>query len=317
MNSSDYYEKFDKQIDVLFDDEKFSEAIALCEQALVEFPNQYFHITNWIMLCYRGMKRFDKCLEIIQQGNGKGHSFSVQWKSWDPIRDIEGSVEILAENEHLLQEAQRNAKVRYEIHLPENYSDQKSYPLFLTMHCDSGILGNIEHHRRNWQPEIMLKHGFIVAYVQSSQALSSAGYQWSADANARRQNIKQCYDELKKEYKIDPEIVLISGFSGGALAALDAAINNIIPVKGFIAIGPDKPEDFSLEKCEDAAKQKIRGIIMEGELSDGLTTAEEMVSICNQAGLASELYICQGIDHWYPKDLQAKLDKAIAFILER
>ena len=203
----------------------------------------------------------------------------------------------------------------YDICLPDGFTERKEYPLFLCMHCDSGSIGNIETHRRYWKPDAMLACGFIVVCIQSSYLLSSIGYGWSDDAPRRREDIRKCFDEVGAQYKIDKEKVIVSGFSGGALAAIDAALHDIIPVREFIAMSPDKPEDFSKEKCKNAFQRGVRGVLMEGELAGSDVDVEEMKTVFNQTGLPYEVFINEGIGHWYPDDLPAKTGKAISFIL--
>jgi len=161
----------------------------------------------------------------------------------------------------------------------------------------------------------MLSNDFIVVYIQSSFLLSSVGYSWSDDAERRRADIRQCYDEVNAQYRIDASKVIVTGFSGGALAAIDAAMNDIIPVRGFIALSPDKPEDFSKEMCEEANKRGVRGVLMEGELAGCDPGLDEMKTVFNQTGLPYQAYVNEGIGHWYPDDLQIKVGKALSFIL--
>lgn len=315
MSASDYFEKYDIKAEELYDLEKFTEAIEFLEPAFEEFPEQYFFIAWRVLVCYRNMGQFDKCLQTVNGGVKRGYFFNLQWKSWDPIRKIDGAEPILAENERLKAEAEKDTKVRYEVHLPDGYTPENRYPLFLAMHCDSGFFGNVAEHRRRWKPDAMLRRGFIVVYLQSSQLLSSAGSEWEGDFQQARKDILQCYGEVVAGYRVDTEKVIASGFSGGASASIDISLKDIFPVKGFIALCPDKPEDFSKELCENARQRGTRGVIMEGELSEGESAMREMAAVFKQVGFPHKLIINEGIGHWYPDDLAEKLDTAIAFIL--
>ncbi len=101
MSGSDYFDKYDIKAEELYDLEKFSEAIEFLEPAFDEFPEQYFFIAWRVLVCYRKMGQFDKCLQIVDSGVKRGYFFNLQWKSWDLIRKVDGAEPILAENERL------------------------------------------------------------------------------------------------------------------------------------------------------------------------------------------------------------------------
>jgi predicted esterase len=114
---------------------------------------------------------------------------------------------------------------------------------------------------------------------------------------------------------VDTEKVIASGFSGGASASMDIALKYIFPVKNFIALGPDKPEYFSKELCENARQRGTRGVIMEGEETCNNPRLQEMESVFKEVRFPYELIIDKGIGHWYPDDFAEKVDNAITFIL--
>jgi dienelactone hydrolase len=312
---SDYFETYDKKADKLFIAGRYTEAIALLEQSIGVFPEYTYESISYILTCYRELKQFDKCLETIERSVKQGYFFGLDWEGWDPIRTLDGAEPILAENDRLRDEAQKRTKMEYEVLLPNDYTPEKRYPLILTMHGHGGSIGNKKIHRHFWPPDAMLKRGFIVVYLQSSRILSSTGYGWIGDDRQLRTDIRQCYDEVIAQHPVDTEKTIVSGFSGGGMAAIDVALNAIVPAIGFIALCPVKPEDFSKECCEDAARRGIRGVLMEGELSGDVPALQEMEAAFKEAGLPCESIINEGIAHWYPADLSEKLDRAIAFIL--
>jgi len=132
-----------------------------------------------------------------------------------------------------------------------------------------------------------------------------------------RNDIKECYNLILEEYPIDEEWVIIGGFSGGAITALDITFANAIPIKGFIAIGPDFTESFTKVNVKLAAERGVRGIFMEGEIIMPLEEQEEMIKVFEEVDLPYEFYINKGIGHAIPQDLPDKLNKALSFIHNR
>lgn len=238
--------------------------------------------------------------------------------------------------------AQEKATFQYKVYLPEGYTEDKEYPLFINLHGDCE---SMDFHYDYWRPDVFLRKGFIVVYPQSSQVIMHEGYAWlkyvldikgdeewldspsvcrlsesscyiKESYDMAHSQIKECYDEVSKQYSIDENWILIGGFSGGASISVEITLANIIPIKGFISLCPeDKPKIFSKEKVEEAVKRGIKGIFMEGEQSLQVPDEDEMMKVFDETGFQYKYYINKGVGHWYPEGLDEKLEKALDFIL--
>ncbi|MEG0672327.1 hypothetical protein, partial [Clostridium sp.] len=161
-----------------------------------------------------------------------------------------------------------------------------------------------------------LKKDFIFIYVQSSQLYRHNGFSWTINPLTSRGEIKECYNLILQEYLIDEKCVIIGRFSGGAITALDITFASVIPIKGFIAIGPDLPKSFTKDNVKLAAERGVRGVFMEGEILIPLEEQEEMIRVFEEVNLHYEFYINKGIGHAIPQDLSEKLNKALSFICD-
>ena len=202
----------------------------------------------------------------------------------------------------------------------------------------------MKQHSEYWNQDMVLRKGFIVLNVQASQVVQHKGYAWlkrvfNADINGGIPNskhiyalsknsylIKECYksayDEMKncyevvsQQYSIDENCIIIGGFSGGATAAIDITMANIMPIKGFISLCSQKPKSFTKNNIDKIKKRRIKAVFMEGEDDVPVQEVEEMMNIFKELGVPYEYYINKGIGHWYPEDLEHKLGEAIEFIL--
>ncbi|WP_346905908.1 hypothetical protein [Clostridium sp.] len=151
-------------------------------------------------------------------------------------------------------------------------------------------------------------------YVQYSQLYRHNGFSWTINPPISRSDIKECYNLILQEYSIDEKCVIIGGFSGGAITALDIIFANVIPIKGFITIGPDFPKSFIKENVKLAAERGVRGIFIEGEIIIPLEEQEEMIKAFEEVNLPYKFYVNKGIGHDIPQDLPDKLNKALSFI---
>ncbi|MCM1989940.1 hypothetical protein [Oceanirhabdus seepicola] len=56
---------------------------------------------------------------------------------------------------------------------------------------------------------------------------------------------------------------------------------------------------------------------MDGEKDVPIQDVEEMIQEFKKQGVPYEYYINKGIGHWYPEDIEEKLEKALKFIMEQ
>ena len=113
----------------------------------------------------------------------------------------------------------------YLIHLPENYSPAKGYPLVLSLH---GGGGNAESHRETSRlNETSDEKGFIVVYPNGTTGNPETNHRtwnsgdgccgYAADNNIDDVGfINSLISELISNYKINEKMIYLSGYSNGA-----------------------------------------------------------------------------------------------------
>ena len=228
--------------------------------------------------------------------------------------DNERLEELKLENKRLLAEADKQSKADYRIYLPDSYTADQEYPLFLALH---GNGGNIDEFSDYWKADIFLQNNFIFVYLQSSQVWWHGSYGWTEDMIQARKDIANSFKIIKEKLSIDEDCVLMGGFSGGAIATLETVLSDLIPIKGFIGVSPGtNPPSFSRESLLKAAQRDIRGVLMEGEAMIPVPNQEEMTEGFHQVGLDYKYIINEGIGHWFPDDLSEKLEHSLEFILD-
>jgi len=143
------------------------------------------------------------------------------------------------------------------------------------------------------------------------------GYNWTEDIEVSKKEIHEAYLKVIKEYPVDIDRVVIGGFSSGGVAALEVTLDNTFPVRGFVVLCPAKPDGFSGEKIVAAKNRGIRGIILTTEMDNRLDVQKEMAEIMNTTGFPHQFFITPNIGHWFPDDMDKKIDEAIEFILSK
>ncbi|WP_346961714.1 hypothetical protein [Clostridium sp.] len=315
MKYSKYWE-FEGEITTLYNQKKYREALNLLEHASEYLPKQEFDkylfeimISKAEFYCHEEM--YEESINVISYLLNKG--FACDNDIFDEVHLKEDIryVELKNKNDSLLAKANEKTRFKYDVNLPVNYIEGKRYLLFIALHGDPGNIGEFSEY---WKPDEFLKKDFIFVYVQSSQLYRYNGFSWTMNPLISRNDIKECYNLILQEYSIDEKCVVIGGFSGGAITALDITFANVIPIKGFIAIGPDFPESFTKENVKLAAERGVGGIFMEGEVIIPLKEQEEMIKVFKEVDLPYEFYVNKGIGHAIPQDLPDKLNKALSFI---
>lgn len=91
---------------------------------------------------------------------------------------------------------------------------------------------------------------------------------------------------------------------------------DIIPIKGVIALCALKPRTFTEENIRKLSAKEMKWVFIDGEKDMPVQYVEDMMDICKSLGMHYKYYVNEGVGHWYPEDLDDKLEKALSFILQ-
>ncbi|MCP4540354.1 MAG: hypothetical protein GY832_24715 [Chloroflexi bacterium] len=308
------YRQIDNKVDELFAEEKYKEAIELLASAQEQFPNDLYEILWYKAIIYVISGDHENSLLILEDMVAKGFFSELDWDIFDPIRDDARFQAVFETNQRLKAETQKNARVEFQTYIPEGYTSEQKYPLFIALHGDGNSLA---YFKSNWEPTVLLNKGFVLVYVQSSQALCTNGFGWTHNYETTRQDVKTAHDEVVRQYSIDTDNVLIGGFSGGSISAIEITMANTFPVRGFVSLCPSlKPDSFTKENVERAVQRGARGVMMEGDKDGDVPAEQEMIAVFQETGFPYQFHINANTGHAFPKDFAQKLLDAIAFIYD-
>lgn len=332
------YKSFDEVERVyskLYREEKYKETLEMLENIkfLISEDEIERNFYNIMIDKARALFRcdfYDETLDIIDNLIISGFICPL-WR-FSPLNNNPRYKELKVKNDLLRRAAEKESELKYKVYVPQGYVKERQYPLFISLHGDGE---DSEYHNRFWESEFLLKKGFIVVCPQSSQRIAHNSYVWNIKElyfqyeregnnfdieyfemyNSMRDELETCYESISKEYSIDHENIIIGGFSGGAHAAIDMALSDRIPIKGAILLCSQRPTSFTVESAKNATEKHIKWVFMEGEKDAPVQDVEEMIETLNNFGGSCNYIINHGVGHWYPEDLEDKLDKALGFIL--
>ncbi len=296
----------------LYQQNKFNESAELLEWAINKFPDNLQANSYNLALVYSKLEDYTKGIRALQYSLDQKLWFNIYMfgqEMWNPFKETEGFDKILAQNEALRLEAQENAKPEMLVVTPEGYEKEKEYPLFLALH---GGGGTKEGFKETWRSD-KLKNEFITVYLQSSQMVAMNGFSWEDKSIARRE-ILESYNKIIDQYNIKKDEIIIGGFSSGGVASIDIIMNNTLPVSGFVVLCPPRPESFNAVNVNNAKQKGIRGTIITTEMDPRVNDQKEMVKVLNSEGLQHQFILTPNIGHWFPEDLDKKIDHALNHI---
>jgi predicted esterase len=306
------YGQFRKGLLELYNAGKYEESAKLIEENYDRFPGQAWKMSyNMAAVCAH-LEDYARGIDYLTLAHRKGQWFGVwafEGDFWTGYRELDDFNEFLTKNIEMMEEAQKNAKPKLEVVLPESAEEGKKYPLFIALH---GGGENIEAFKPHWKSGVM-EGEFIIAYIQSSQVASMEGFMWENQEIAKKE-LGEAYVKICADYPVDTTEVLIGGFSSGGYASLVATFFEAVPVKGFIILCPPMPDNITSAEVTRARERGVRGTIITTELDRRVPDQRRMADLFRDSGLQYQFIITPDVGHWYPDNLPELIDMAIAHI---
>lgn len=186
-----------------------------------------------------------------------------------------------------------------------------SYPLLLALH---GSNANVETQIKHW--ELAVQNGWLVAMPQSSQLYAPDTYTWN-DWDWAQQEVCQRFVTLCKEYSIDPERVVLAGFSQGGGLALWLALSSAIKVQGLILVGPFLDDVTQIIPfLENHVLSGLRVYLVAGQKDKychGIV--QQLMTLLPKYGITCKFDEYPDFEHSFPIDFENKLPEALHFVL--
>lgn len=306
------YDEYYEEVNRLEGQKLYDQALKLVESVKDQFPDRQFEISQEFVYLYTKTEQYEKCLDVWEDGHRRGYFYLINTRMprYAPFLEFERFTAIAEGDAKLREEALAKSRTSYEVVTPADYSTENKYPLLIVLH---GGGSSIERARKNWK-SVRLQQDYILAYVQSYLHYDYKTFGWRSYDPRAREDLKNCYDEILKEYAVDTSAVIIGGVSAGGTAAFDIAFNQILPVRGLIGVCTGKPQEFDSTRVEAAKKFGLKVIILSGENDHYLPRQEEMIEVFDAVGLSYKFDIVAGMGHAYPDDFSNRLDSALEFV---
>ena len=118
------------------------------------------------------------------------------------------------------------------------------------------------------------------------------------------------------EFGIDPDRLVLGGWSAGARCALYAAYAERVPCAGVIALsGILQPEDIDAYVHKDWPQPPLLAVVAEHDVGYIAAAAEPMIEALRQRACDARLAWVPGRDHWYAAEAATDLGQSVQAVL--
>jgi hypothetical protein len=287
-------------------------AILVFEYAKNKFPEQDKNITYTLGYLYASTKRDSLALAIWSYGQQKGQCFALnRYFNNEQFKNNEKFIVLAERDKQIGDSLDYLSHVEYEVQLPENYSNDRTYPLLFIFH---GGGSSIKVSKNMWKSKTMNK-SFITVYVQSYIIGFRYAYDWVLNDEKTNKEIRSVYNTIIDEYSVNKDKIYFLGYSAGGKIAIDYVFNDFVPVSGLVLCSPDVP-NISDNSITEFVKKGKRLAIITGTKDWALNIQKELIGRINKTGGNSRIIIEEGIGHTYSKDFPSLLDESLTWINE-
>jgi predicted esterase len=298
----------------LYNQKRYREALDLLERGWERFPQQGL-MYHWKMCLAAQAGEPAIAINAFGEALDHGHWYPERLvREDDDLKSLQG----VPEYEELVSvcvrryaAAEGSAKPELLV-VPPPGTSSSPMPLLIGLH------GNSQTARLaadDWSE--LGKRGWLLALPQSSQPLTSDAFMWD-DFEKGANEVQKVCSRLMDEYSIDPERILLGGFSAGGGLAIQLAISGALKAKGFIVVGPYlRNLDVLTPFLPEARANQMKGYIIMGqkEPEEGQELMQRTASFLQEHGIVCELEPHPDLAHAFPPNFGGSLDKALALLL--
>jgi predicted esterase len=209
------------------------------------------------------------------------------------------------------EEALAQAKPVLRTFEPEGHA--QPYPLLLALH---GNHSNLDESARYWRHATA--QGWLVAAPQSSQVMGEGTSGWN-DRDWAVREIEQHMAALHDQYTIDPNRIVVAGFSmGGGLAAW-LTLSRVVPTRGWVGVNAFLPDVESVLPLAEACRgQGFRAYLIASQRDASCyAIAQRLAEMLPPHGIPCELELHPDLGHDFPPEFERSLTKGLDFVLQQ
>ena len=293
-------------------DENYELAKKLIANNIKYYPNNWFVLSKEQIYINEKLLMFEDNLSIFKEGHTKGYFYLIHsaLPKYKEYKNLHGFDSIAKVDQLLRNETMVVSQTIYEVELPDNFTQQKPYPLCFIFHGGGSCLERVKEH---WHSST-LNSNYIKVYLQSYRHYDSNTFGWRSGDSISDEDIKEILIELQSKYSIDNAKILVAGISAGGTYAIDVALRQVIPVNGFVTFCSGIPSNITADLLKSISKLEISGFLVGGDNDYYLPKQKQLAEILSLAGNRNKHLIVSNMGHQYPDNEDYYINLALNFI---
>lgn len=303
-----------RQVNQLYDAAAYTQALNLVELEQAAFPEHADQIAYWLLCLHAVVGNRAQALRVFHETLDQGGWFAPVLLEQDtdlvalrPLPDFQAMMEVCRQR---LARVKDHARPSLLVKQPQQGA--LALPLLIALH---GNEGNGRDTLEEWSE--IATQGWLLGVPTSSQIVGPNEFIWD-EREAGINEVRAHLATLSGDYAVDPERVVLGGFSMGGGLAIWMAFKQSIKTRGFIALGAYlSPEELEALPglLEQLQSRSMRGSLLVGaEDTEHVKVARTIVEVMHAHDLPCELEILPGFTHVYPPDFIERAVGALAFI---
>jgi len=305
-----------KLVERCLDEGSYEKGLQASLDAFKRFPEKPTLIHSWALDFLLSLEEKKKAIKVLKHGLNHGAWWSPKllktgWKGLEDQPEFQRILEVCRKR---FNEEKVAAQAELIMRTPEQYVQEKNYPLLLILH---GAYSNNDNSQHTWL-SILRKETLVLAFLQSSQIMSSDHFVWNDEDRALR-DMKSALSILNKNRRISSSKVILAGVSRGAEIALLSLFSGNTRADGFISVIPSVgafTKRFIKKANPLTRKDFVRGFIIAGEKDPRHPNTKILFKFLKEQGVVCQFYSVPGTGHAIPEDFNVILERAINFVLK-
>ncbi len=306
-----YFGQLANRFNDCFHRQAYQEALDLLNNAADQLPNHAGKILVWQASCQALLGDAPGAIVTFQSALAAGYWYHEEALKYEPdfasLQDYPEFQRIIAECQQRREHDESTIKPELALFEP---STLRPWPLLITLHGNESHLADYAPHWRSAAAQ-----GWLVAVPQSTQLSWAGGYFVWDDYDQALAEIQQLYADLTARYAIDPQRVIMAGYSMGGEVAQKIALTRALPVSGFIGV---EGFVFDLDQLRPLIEAKqnpgLRSYLITGQYAQFFEPTRQIDDLLRAQGYASCRAEMDNEYHGFGSTFEAVLAQALAFV---
>ena len=288
-------------------------ALALFEGRERDFPLQKGLVFLVRAELLAEMRQPDRAIESLDAALASGCRYKRSWLEENPrLAALRGSVlfrDVTERSARRHEEESAAARPELNVVMPESATPPAGYPLLVALHGNNSTMVDTVAH---WSSPASA--GWVVAVPQSSEiGVSPGAFIWNETERAVRE-VTAHISEIAKRTRLDPDRLVMGGFSMGGLHAMALPLTARIRARAFIAVAAWLPNIREFATMLDRGPGRdLSGYVVVGRRDPDCDGAKQLVALLTKHRVRAHLDLREDLGHEYPADMPETLSRALAF----